>query len=186
MSEREVGQSSAAPPGMVSSFILEGPEEPKTSEPVDELEDVPLGEEPDRTVWVSSKLQEPLRSEVLSLLRRYRDVFAWSTLDMPGIDPTVMTHRLGLYPDCVPVRQRKRKFAPERAKAIEVEVEKLMEANHIREVNYPEWLANVVLVSKGSGKWRLCIDFKDLNKDCPKDSYPLLRIDELINGTTGC
>ena len=66
---------------------------------------------------------------------------------MLGIDPAVMTHRLGLYSDCVPVRQRKRKFAPERAKAIEVEVEKLMEANHIREVNYPEWLANVVLVS---------------------------------------
>ncbi|XP_052192778.1 uncharacterized protein LOC127801573 [Diospyros lotus] len=185
-SVREEGQNSAAPPTVVTSFILEGPEEPKTSEPVDELEEVPLGEELGRTVRISAKLQEPLRSEILSLLRRYQDVFAWSTLDMPGIDPAIMTHRLGLYSDCVPVRQRKRKFASERAKAIEAEVEKLMEANHIREVNYPEWLANVVLVSKGSGKWRLCIDFKDLNKACPKDSYPLPRIDALIDGTAGC
>ena len=89
---------------MVSSFILEGLEAPKTSKPVDELEEVPLGEEFDRTVRVSSKLKEPLRSEVLSLMRRYRDVFAWSTLDMLGIDLAIMTHRLGLFPDCVQVR----------------------------------------------------------------------------------
>lgn len=57
---------------------------------------------------------------------------------MPGIDPTVMTHHLGLYPDYVPIRKRKRKFAPKKAKPIKAEVEKFMEANHIREVDYPE------------------------------------------------
>ena len=60
---------------MVSSFILEGPEEPKTSEPIDKLEKVLLGEEPDRTVRISSKLSEPLWSKVLSFLHRYWDVF---------------------------------------------------------------------------------------------------------------
>ena len=64
-------------------------------------------------------------------------------------------------------------------------MEKIMEANHIQEVDYLEWLANVVLISKGSGKWRLCIDFKDLNKTCPKDNYPLPKIDALIDETTG-
>jgi len=61
-----------------------------------------------------------------------------------------------------------------------------MEANHIREVNYLEWLANMVIVPKGSGKWRLCIYFKDLNKAFPKDSFSLPRIDALITRTTGC
>ena len=55
----------------------------------------------------------------------------------------------------------------------------------IREVHYPEWLANVVLVKKANGKWRMCADFTDLNKVCPKDSFPLPRIDQLMNSTIG-
>ena len=52
------------------------------------------------------------------------------------------------------------------------ETQKLLSAGHIREIQYPEWLANVVLVKKANGKWRMCVDFTDLNKACPKDSYP--------------
>ena len=52
-------------------------------------------------------------------------------------------------------------------------------------MHYPEWLANVVLVKKANGKWRMCVDFTDLNKACPKDSFPLLRIDQLVDSTTG-
>jgi hypothetical protein len=65
------------------------------------------------------------------------------------------------------------------------EVEKLLMTRFIREVYYPEWLANVVMVKKSSGKWRMCIDFTDLNKACPKDSYPLPRIDQLVDSTVG-
>ena len=61
------------------------------------------------------------------------------------------------------------------------EAQKLLTAGHIREIQYPEWLANVVLVQKASGKWRMCVDFTDLNKACPKDSYPLPSIDALVN-----
>ena len=65
------------------------------------------------------------------------------------------------------------------------EVNKLHAANFIREVHYPEWLANVVMVKKANGKWRMCVDFTDLNSACPKDSSPLLRIDQLMDSTTG-
>ena len=71
-----------------------------------------------------------------------------------------------------PVRQRRRKFNEERRQAIRDETQKLLAAGLIREVQYPEWLANVVLVKKSNGKWRMCVDFTDLNKACPKDSYP--------------
>jgi hypothetical protein len=83
------------------------------------------------------------------------------------------------------VKQRRRTFAAERNQAVAEEVEKLLKAGFIREVDYPEWLANVVLVKKSNGKWRMCVDFTDLNKACPKDSFPLPRIDLLVNSTSG-
>ena len=74
-------------------------------------------------------------------------------------------------------------FASEREQAIAEEVRKLQEASFIRKVYYPDWLANVVMVEKASGKWRMCVDFTDLNKACPKDSYPLPRVDVLVDST---
>jgi len=61
-----------------------------------------------------------------------------------------------------------------------------LSADHIREIQYPEWLANVVYVKKANRKWRMCVDFTDLNKACPKDSYPLPSIDALVDSTSGC
>ena len=72
-----------------------------------------------------------------------------------------------------------------KTKTINEEVGKLLQAGAIREVEYPEWLANAVLVKKANGKWRLCIDFTDINKACPKDSFPLPRIDLIVDATTG-
>ena len=102
---------------------------------------------------------------------------------MPGIDPSVMVHRLNVSPSFPPVPQKRRVFAPERDQAIAEEVRKLQEASFIREVYYPDWLVNVVMVKNASGKWRMCVDFTDLNKDCPKDSYPLPRVDVLVDST---
>ena len=92
---------------------------------------------------------------------------------MGGIDPTIITHRSNVSPSFKLVKQNKRSFAPERQKSINEEVGKLLQAGAIREVEYPKWLANVVLVKKENGKWRLCIDFIDVNRACPKDSFPL-------------
>ena len=92
---------------------------------------------------------------------------------MPRIDPSVIVHRLNVLPSFPPIRQKKRVFTPERDQAIAEKVRKLQEASFIREVYYPDWLANVVMVKKASEKWRMCVDFTDLNKACPKDSYPL-------------
>ena len=92
-------------------------------------------------------------------------------MDMGGIDPAVITHRLNVNPSFKPIKQKRRSFAPERQKAINEEVIKLLQAGAIKEVEYPEWLANVVLVKKANGKWRLCIDFTDINKACPKDNW---------------
>ena len=63
------------------------------------------------------------------------------------------------------------------------EVRKLLEADFIQEVYYLDWLANVVMVRKNNGKWRMCVDFTDLNRACPKGSYPLPQIDTLVDST---
>ena len=82
-----------------------------------------------------------------------------------------------------PVVQKKRKFAYERQKLIAEETKKLLDAGFIWEVSHPEWLANVVLVKKANGKYRMCVDYTDLNKVCPKDNYPLPTIDQLVDST---
>ena len=102
---------------------------------------------------------------------------------MPGIDPSVMVHRLSVSPSFPPVQQKKRVFPSERDQAIAEEVHKLQEVNFIREVHYSDKLANVVMVKKANGKWRMCVDFIDLNKACLKDSYPLPQVDVLVNST---
>ena len=83
------------------------------------------------------------------------------------------------------VQQRRRVFAPERNKAVMDEANKLLTANFIKEVYYLEWLANVVMVKKANGKWRMCVDFTNLNNACPKDSFPLPRINQLMDSTAG-
>ena len=100
---------------------------------------------------------------------------------MPTIDPSIIVHKLNVSPSFSPVQQKKRVFAQERDKVIAEEVHKLQEADFIREVYYPDWLANVVMIKKANGKWRMCIDFTDLNRACPKNSYPLLRISTLVD-----
>ena len=104
---------------------------------------------------------------------------------MIEIDPKVMSHRLNIDPLHRPVRQKRRPMTEERYEALREEVEKLLANKFIREVHYPVWVANPVLVKKKNGKWRTCIDFTDLNKACPKDSFPLPRIDQLVDGTAG-
>ena len=142
-------------------------------EPSEELEPVPLDDDPEHLAYIGSKLAEDLKSPLTHFLRQNKDVFAWKQADMGGIDPTVITHRLNVSPSFKPVKQKRRSFTPERQKAINEEVSKLLQAEAIREVEYPEWLANVVLVKKANGKWRLYIDFTDVNKACLKDSFPL-------------
>ncbi|PKA63329.1 RNA-directed DNA polymerase like [Apostasia shenzhenica] len=104
---------------------------------------------------------------------------------MPGIDRAVAEHRLSLKPRVAPVRQKKMSFGGEKQRVIREEVEKLLTAGFIREITYPSWLANVVVVKKNSGKWRMCVDFTDLNKACPKDFYPLPKIDRLVDSSAG-
>nr|GEV56942.1 reverse transcriptase domain-containing protein [Tanacetum cinerariifolium] len=86
---------------------------------------------------------------------------------------------------CLPIRQKKTGQAPERSKAICEEVKKLMDADIMKEVHYHSWISNPVMVKKHDGSWRMCVDFKNLNKACPKDGYPLPEIDWKVESLYG-
>ena len=123
------------------------------AEPVERLEEIPLNSSRlDRTTRIGTFASPTVHQALVAFLKENQDVFAWSHEDMPRIDPSVMVHKLNVSPSFPPIRQKKRVFAQERDRAIAKEVSKLQEAGFIREVNYPDWLANVVMVKKANGK----------------------------------
>jgi hypothetical protein len=118
---------------------------------------------------------------LLRFLFNNKDVFAWSANDLCGVNRDVIEHSLNVDPSFRPRNQRLRKMSDDKAEGARNEVKRLLSAGVIREVKYPDSLANTIMVKKANGKWRMCIDFIDLNKACPKDEFPLPRIDSLVD-----
>ena len=111
-------------------------------------------------------------------------MFVWAYADMVGIHPEIMCHRLNIDSQAKLVHQKLRALNTDRYKALQDEVDRLLKIGFIRESYYPSWLANPVMVIKLNEKWT-CIDFTNLNKACPKYSFPLPGIDQLVNLTVG-
>jgi hypothetical protein len=138
----------------------------------------------DQKVLLGSQLSDEQEKTLLRFLFNNKDVFTWTANDLCGVNRDVIEHSLNVDPSFRPRKQRLRKMSEDKAEGAQNEVKRLLSADIIREVSYPEWLANTVMVKKANGKWRMCIDFTDLNKACPKDEFPLPRIDSLVDATT--
>ena len=105
---------------------------------------------------------------------------------MLGLPREVAEHALRLIPRSKPAKQRLHRFDDERRRAIGEEIAKLLAARFVKEVYHSDWLANPVLMKKKNGKCRMCVDYTGLNKACPKDHFPLPRIDQIVDSTSGC
>nr|XP_025680402.1 uncharacterized protein LOC112782271 [Arachis hypogaea] len=154
--------------------------------PNEDLTKVLLTKDPMKFTFVGTSTTTEEREALVRFLRENADLFAWTPTDMPGIHPSVITHKLAINSGTRPISQRKRNLGTEKRLACLAEVKKLIAANFIREIRFTTWLANVVMVKKSNGKWRMCVDFTDLNKACPKDAYPLPCIDNLVDNSCGC
>jgi hypothetical protein len=141
---------------------------------------------PSRIVMIGTEVSKEEENRLLQFLRHNQDVFAWSKLDLTGVHCSVIEHALNTDPKVRPKLQRQRPMSDDRVKSAEAEVQKLLDARIIREVQYPVWVANVVMVPKKNGNMRMYIDFTELNKACPKDPYPLPIIDIIIDQAAGC
>ena len=125
------------------------------------------------------------REQLVDLLRRNVDVFAWDAYKAPRVDPNFICHHLNINPSITSRRQPPQRPSKEHVEAVKNEVTKLKLAGAIKEVFYPQWLGNTVVVKKKTGKWRACVDFTDLNKAYPKDPFPMPQIDQLVEVTVG-
>ncbi|XP_058787909.1 uncharacterized protein LOC131662207 [Vicia villosa] len=134
--------------------------------PNGDLELITLDDDPTRGVKIGTDLPELARRQLQACLKENADLFAWSAAEMPGLDP-----------------ERRRKQYPEKTAAAELAVRDLLEAKFTSEAKYTTWLSNVVLVKKSNGKWRMCIDYTDVNRACPKDAYRLPSIDKLVDNS---
>ncbi|KAG9447250.1 hypothetical protein H6P81_013378 [Aristolochia fimbriata] len=130
---------------------------------VDELNkvDLSIAEDP-RPTFLSASLMAEEEAEYMALLHKYRDIFTWNYMEMPGLDPRVAVHKLAVHPSVRQVKQSQR-----------------------REVKYPSWIANILRVKKKTGQIRVCVDFRDLNKACPKDDFPLPITELMVDATMG-
>nr|AAP53711.1 retrotransposon protein, putative, Ty3-gypsy subclass [Oryza sativa Japonica Group] len=135
------------------------------------------GESDAKTKKVPLDPSDPNKTAVIGAELDY--IFAWKPSDMPGIPREVIEHSLHVKEDAKPIKQRLHRFAQDRKDAIKEELTKLLAAGFIKEVLHPDWLANPVLVRKKTGQWRMCVDYTDLNKSCPKDPFGLPRIDQI-------
>jgi len=175
------------PPG--SSIALSGEDlDPRIGrdvclEPVEDT--TPLELPNGHSINLGTGLNSDERATITPILINNTDLFAWSAADLPGVDPQVASYKLSIYKEARYVSQKKSKLGEERRQAAKVEADKLLSAGFIEEAQYTTWLSNVVLVKKANGKWRMCVDYTDLNKACPRDAYPLPNIDRLVDGAAG-
>ena len=103
------------------------------------------------------------------------DVFAWNAYEAPRVDPKFICHHLNVNPKATPKKQLPRRLSKEHAEVVKYEVHKFVQAGAIKEVFYLEWLAKTMVVRKKLGKWRVYMDFIDLNKACKFNNYNILK-----------
>ncbi|KAL4580201.1 hypothetical protein LXL04_016385 [Taraxacum kok-saghyz] len=140
---------------------------------------------PDQKVRIGANLPSYLQQGLETLLKQYVNIFAWIPEDLVGVSREMVEHHLNINPNHSPIVKKKRVMAKERNEIVNKEVEELVQAGILRSIQFPKWIANPVLVKKGDGSMRMCVDFTDLNKACPKDSYPLPEIEQKIEALGG-
>ena len=125
------------------------------------------------------------KEELINFLKKNIVVFAWSAYEALGVDPNFICHHPNVISSVLPKKQSSQRLSREHSDVVKEVVLKLKRIGAIKEVFYPEWLANTVVVKKKNGKWWVCVDFTDINKACPKDPFPLPQIDQLVDATAG-
>ena len=123
-------------------------------------------------VYIGVECSHAEIQEYTELFKEFYDIFSWSYDEILGIDPHIVEHESKTYPKAKPVRQRLPTVNPRKAPVIKAEIEKLLKAGFIYPIPLMEWVSNPVPMDKKQGAIRICTDFRDLNRACPKDNFP--------------
>ena len=149
------------------------------------LEEIAIDGDPEKFFQVGAQLPPREKEELLAFLMRNINVFAWNAYEALMVDPNFISHHLNVNPAVLLKKQPPQHSSKEHYDVVKKELNELKQSKAIKEVFYPEWLANTMVVKKKNGKWWVCVDFTHLNKSCPKDPFPMPWIDQLMDVTVG-
>ncbi len=164
--------------------VRQKPETPRVSYdgPEDATKQVDLAspsEEP-RMVWIATDLAPDEEELLMNTLKEYRDVFAWSYKDLKGVEPNICQHTIPMREDAKPSKQRPYTYNDNFANKIKEEINKLLEAEFIYEIQHTEWVSPIVVVPKKNGKLRVCVNLKKVNAATVRDHYPFPIMDHVL------
>ena len=141
--------------------------------------------EDSRPAYIAADLESEEEELLVKTLKEYRDVFAWSYRDLKGVDPEICQHTIPMREEAKPSRQRPYTYNDTFAKKIKEEIDKLLTAEFIYEIEHTEWVSPIVVVPKKNGKLRVCVNLKKVNAATIRDNYPLPITDHVIERVAG-
>eukprot|EP00253_Pinus_taeda_P007729 PITA_07729 len=141
--------------------------------------------EPGKTLNINPNLTNDQKQQLMKLLRENKEAFAWNYTDMKGISPELCTHHIYIKEGSPPVYQPQRRMNPNLREIVKGELQKLLNAGFIYPISDSEWVSPLVIVPKKNGKWRVCVDYRALNKATQKDHFPLPFIDKVLDNLAG-
>eukprot|EP00253_Pinus_taeda_P017006 PITA_17006 len=141
--------------------------------------------EPGKTLNINANLTSDQEVKLVNLLQKYKGSFAWDYPDMKGIDPQLCTHHIYIEKDARPVRQPQRRLNPHLKEIVKAELQKLLDVNFIYPISDSKWVSPLVVVPKKNRKWRICVDYRELNKATQKDHFPLPFIGSVLDTLAG-
>jgi hypothetical protein len=157
------------------------PQTPKTIS----SKSIPIEIEPGKSLNINPHLTDAETQQLMKLLQENKEAFAWDYTDMKGISPDLCTHRIYIKEDCRPICQPQRRMNPNLREILKEELQKLLNAGFIYPISDSEWVSPLVIVPKNNGKWRVCVDYRALNKSTQKDHFPLPFIDQVLDSLSG-
>ncbi|MCO5581469.1 hypothetical protein L7F22_035354 [Adiantum nelumboides] len=161
-----------------SGESYDGPEQAK------QVDIAEQGEEP-KLVWIATDLTIEEETLLISTLKEYKDVFAWSYKDLKGVDPKVCQHTIPLKEGSKPKKHRSYTFNETFARKVKEEIDKLLEAEFIYEIEHTEWVSPIVVVRKKNGKLKVYVNLKQVNAVTIRDNYPLPITDHVLKRVEG-
>jgi hypothetical protein len=138
-----------------------------------------------KTLNISPDLSNAETRRLMNLLTEHKEAFEWDYMDMKGIPFELCTHHIYIKEECQPIFQPQRRINPNLKEIVKDELHKLLNAGFIYPILDSEWVSPLVIVPKNNGKWRVCVDYRDLNKATQKDHFPLPFIDQVLDNLVG-
>eukprot|EP00253_Pinus_taeda_P018155 PITA_18155 len=141
--------------------------------------------EPRKTLNINANLTSEQETKLIHMLRKYKEAFAWDYPGMKGIDPQLRTHHIYIENNARPVRQPQRRLNPHLKEVVKAKLQKILDVNFIYPISDSKWVSLLVVVPKNNGKWRICVDYTELNKATQKAHFPLPFINQVLDTLAG-